>query len=369
MKTLILSNSIWNIYNFRFKLVKEISKKNNLKVYCDIKKNFNIKKKIKHKINIKNISFSSKSINLIDNFKLIYQINLILKKEKPKKVISFTLKPNLFCGLLSYFYSFKFFPTLSGLGTSYNRGGIFFYLIKLFIKISFKNASKIFIHNKNEKLILQKLGLNKKKIIQVNGSGIDFDRYKKINLSKKFSNNNFLYIGRLLYDKGIIELIEAFKILEKTINCKLTLAVIIDIDNVSSIKLRTIKSKILNSNIYLKINNKNLKQMIKTHDCVVLPSYSEGMSRAIMEAGSFGRPIICSNISGCREMVQNGFNGFLVKPKSIESLLSALKKFSNLSFKDKLKFGSNSRLLLKKKEFDENKVINKYLFEINDSYK
>ena len=68
-------------------------------------------------------------------------------------------------------------------------------------------------------------------------------------------------------------------------------------------------------------------------------------------------------------MVQNGFNGFLVKPKSIESLLSALKKFSNLSFKDKLKFGSNSRLLLKKKEFDENKVINKYLFEINDSYK
>ena len=362
MKTLIFSNSIWNIYNFRLDLVKEISKKDNVIIYCNLKKNFNLKKyNIPKKIRIKNIFFSSKSTNFIENFRLIYQIFKIIKKERPDNIFSFTLKPNLFCGLISYIYQFSFFPTISGLGTDYNRGGFFFYIIKLLIKISFKNSKKIFTHNIYEKFLLIKLGLNKKKIIQVNGSGIDFKKFKKLKFLKKLPNNNFLYLGRLIADKGVNELLDAFKILEKKIHCKITLAVIIDNDNVSSMDLKVLKTKIPIKNILVKTNVKDVKKLIKSHDCLVLPSYSEGMSRAIMEAAALGRPIICSNIFGCKEMVINGFNGFLVVPRSVKSLYNALLKFSNLSFKDKTKFGSNSRLLLKKNGFDQKGVITKYI--------
>ena len=369
MKTLIFSNSIWNIYNFRLELIKEISKKNDVIIYCNLKKNFNIKRyDFPKKIQIKNIFFSSKSTNFFENFKLIYKILKIIKKERPDNIFSFTLKPNIFCGLISYIYKFSFFPTLSGLGTAYNKGGFFFIIIKHLMKISFKNTKKIFTHNTYEKFLLTKLGFNKKKIIQVNGSGIDFNKFKKLNFKKKLPNNNFLYLGRLISDKGINELIDAFKMLEKKINCKLTLAVIIDNDNASAIDLKILRAQTLTKNISIKINVKNVKKLIKTHDCMVLPSYSEGMSRAIMEAASLGRPIICSNIYGCKEMVKSGFNGFLVEPRSVKSLYLAILKFSNLNFKDKTKFGSNSRLILKKKGFHQKDVIIKYIKELNHEY-
>ena len=158
----------------------------------------------------------------------------------------------------------------------------------------------------------------------------------------------------------ISEGVDAFKILEKKIHCKITLAVIIDNDN-ASLALESVRVATQQKNILVKTNVKDVKKLIKSHDCLVLPSYSEGMSRAIMEAAALGRPIICSNIFGCKEMVINGFNGFLVVPRSVKSLYNALLKFSNLSFKDKTKFGSNSRLLLKKNGFDQKGVITKYI--------
>ena len=90
------------------------------------------------------------------------------------------------------------------------------------------------------------------------------------------------------------------------------------------------------------------------------------MSRSIMEAASSGRAIICSNINGCKEMVENNYNGFLTEPKSVDSLYRALKRFTNLSFKEKVKFGNNSRLILKKNGFDEKNVISKYLFQLKN---
>jgi len=164
-------------------------------------------------------------------------------------------------------------------------------------------------------------------------------------------------------------LLEAFKNLDKSLNPKLTLSLIIDEDNSSSISIKYIKKITIGYNIDIKINFKNIKKLISNHDCIVLPSYSEGMSRSIMEAASLGRPIICSNISGCKEMVKNNFNGFLVKPKSINSLVKAMSDFTSLSFKKKKTFASNSRLIIENNFFDEKYVNNQYLKEIYNENK
>lgn len=367
MKILVISNSIWNIYNFRLPLLREISKRNDLITYCDKKKKKNLL--FKNKVDlfkIYNTPFSSKSTKLLDNLKLLFNFYKIIKFVNPSLIFSFTLKPNLYCGFLALIFNFRFYPTISGLGSAYNRGGFFFLLIKFFLMISFLNAKKIFVHNKNEKNLISKILIKKKKIIIVKGSGINLEKFSKKKLIKKNYNNNFLYIGRLIQDKGVIELLEAFKHLDKSLSPKLTLSLIIDEDNSSSISLKFIKKIALGHNIDIKINFKNIQKLISNHDCIVLPSYSEGMSRSIMEAASLGRPIICSDIFGCKEMVKNNFNGFLVKPKSINSLVKAMSDFTNLSFKKKKKFASNSRLVIEKNYFNEKYVIKKYLNEINN---
>ena len=178
MRILVISNSIWNIYNFRYALLNEISKKYNLLTYCDKqKKKYLLKKKIKN-LKIYHLPFSSKSTGIFENISLIYKFYILIKSKKPNLIFSFTLKPNLYCGFLSLIFNFKFYPTISGLGSAYNKGGFFFKLIKFFLAISFLKAKKIFVHNLNEKKIINNT-LIKKKIILVQGSGINLKQFKK----------------------------------------------------------------------------------------------------------------------------------------------------------------------------------------------
>ena len=368
MKNLIISNSLWNIYNFRYKFIVELSRIGSVVIYCDFKTNTKIiNKKFPKNVIIKNLKYSSKTKNLFENIKLLFQFVRILKKEKPTNIFTFTLKPNLYCGIVNNFFKFSFFPTLSGLGTAKNRGGFLFFLVKILMRISFKSAQKIFVHNNHEKYFLKKIGLRSNKIIQINGSGINLSKFKYIKYTKNICDN-YLFVGRLISDKGIYELINAFIIFNKKFKKikKLTLAVLIDQDNETSIHFNNLKKKLYGTNIRLKKNVSNVRIFFKSHGCLILPSYSEGMSRSIMEAISSGRPVICSNISGCREMVINNFNGFLVKPKSINSIYLALKKFNKLKIKDKIKFGKNARKLAEKNRFDEKYVVSHYLNQIKN---
>ena len=141
-----------------------------------------------------------------------------------------------------------------------------------------------------------------------------------------------------------------------------------DNDNDTSIKLYKLKKWINGSRIAIKKNIKNINHILKTNGCLILPSYSEGMSRSIMEAISSGRPVICSNINGCKEMVYDNFNGFLIKPRSINSIYFALKKFNALTLSKKI-FANNSRMLAEKNRFDEKYVVSEYLNQIKNDKK
>ncbi len=365
MKNLIISNSLWNIYNFRRRLILDLSKISDVIIYCNFKKKNELLKKFPRNVIIKKLYFSSKSKNIIKNLNLLYLFYRILKKEDPTNLISFTLKPNLYLGIINNFFKIPFFPTITGLGTAQNRGGFLFFFISILMNLSFKSSSKIFVHNFNERKYLNKLGFLNKNIIQTKGSGINLSKYKKLKFTKKISDR-YVFVGRLIADKGIHELVKAFKVFNQTKNknSKLTLAILVDDDNETSIKLNELKKDIKGSNITIKKNIKNIKKVFETHGCLILPSYSEGMSRSIMEAISFARPVICSNIYGCKEMVINNFNGFHVKPKSIESIYNALKKFNSLSLEQKIKYAKNSRILVEKNRFDEKYVVSHYLNQI-----
>lgn len=365
MKNLVVSNSLWNIYNFRYKLIIELSKIGDVIIYCNFKNKNEFLKKFPSNVKIKNLNYSSKSKNIFKNLKLVFLFFKILKKENPDNLFTFTLKPNLYLGIINNLFNIKFFPTITGLGTAKNKGGLLFKFITIFMKLSFLSSSKIFVHNNNEKFFLNNIGFNKNKIIKINGSGINLSKYKKLKFKKDISNK-YLFVGRLIADKGIKELVEAFKIFNKNKNkkSKLNLIVMEDEDNDTSIKLHQLKRWIKGSEITIKKSVKNINSILRTNGCLILPSYSEGMSRSIMEAISSGRPVICSNIHGCKEMVVNNFNGFLIKPRSVNSLYIGINKFNNLKLSEKIKFANNSRILAEKNRFDEKYVVSEYLNQI-----
>ena len=272
MKNLIISNTLWNIYNFRFSLIKDLSKISTVVIYCDLKGNNQYLKKFPKNVKIKNLKYSSKSKNVLKNLILIFFFLKILISEKPDNIFTFTLKPNLYFGLINNFFKINFFPTITGLGTAKNRGGLLFLFIKLLMKFSFRSASKIFVHNVGEKNFLISTSFDKNKIIQVNGSGVNMFKYKNNKYSKNISDK-YLYLGRLIADKGINELISAFKIFNKHINksSKLTLAVLQDDDNQSAMNIDDVRLRIKASNIVLKKNLRNISKILKNHGCIILP--------------------------------------------------------------------------------------------------
>lgn len=169
----------------------------------------------------------------------------------------------------------------------------------------------------------------------------------------------FLFAGRILKDKGYFELINAAKLIKKEFK-NVEFHVIGSFDNQpASISEEIVYQDHKDKTIKYLGHKTNIIEYIRYADCVLLPSYHEGMSRILMESASMSKPIIASNIYGCKEIVIDGFNGFLVKPKCHKDLYLKIIKFLELSNEEKNIMGKKSRKLALEK-FDVRKVIAKY---------
>jgi len=366
MKIIISSNSSWNILNFRKNLIKFFLKeKNNLLILS--KKDSSIKNIKKLKVKFLEIPINRKSFSPFDDLKLILYFLKIFYIEKPDFFLGFTHKINIYGALAAKILNIKSIINVTGLGTAFIKNTIFTILVTLFYKIALgKNNVTLFQNKDDRNLFIKKKLVKKKNSFLIPGSGIDLKKYtfskKKIN--KK--NINFLFIGRLLKDKGIIEFINAAKQIKINKKMNVTFSIIgsIDSKNSSSISyndfLKFKNEKILN---FLG-QKKNIKKYLIKSDCVVLPSYREGLPRVLLECSAMGIPAITTNVPGCREVINDGYNGFLCQAKSEKSLLKAMYRFLNLNYKKRLIMGQNSR---KKAEtyFNEKIVFERYKKLIN----
>ncbi len=175
----------------------------------------------------------------------------------------------------------------------------------------------------------------------------------------------FLYLGRIIWDKGLFELFEVIRRLKpKFNNIEFNFVGSIDYSNKTYIKKEIIDDLINKKLINFFNFQKNTIKFIEESNCIILPSYREGLSRTLLEGASIGRPIITCDVPGCRDVVKNNFNGFLCKVKSIDDLENKIIKFINLDNNKKIEFGINSRKIAN--NFDEKIVIKRYLDFINE---
>ena len=356
------ANTSWYLYNFRQSTIKRLIGKG-YSVVCISPFDEYSKELMDLGCEYYDLEMQNKGTNPFKDIKTFLKLLFIYLKLKPFAAFHFTVKNNIFgtwAGLISNTPSIN---NVSGLGTAFIRDGLISIVVRLLYKCSQPFAHRVYCQNPEDfDLLIDKKLVNKDKLFLLPGSGVDLKRFNSD--SVKYSKNEqftFLYVGRILADKGLFELIKAYKNLKiKKINCELWICGILNAENISSISKTQIEDLKDIPGIRWLDQEKYIENIYKQVDCVVLPSYREGMPKTLLEAGSMGLPSVATNVPGCRNIIQDNVNGFLCRAKDARDLEQAMTKALNLSKNEYEKMSINARNIVKN-NFDEKIVIDSAL--------
>jgi glycosyltransferase involved in cell wall biosynthesis len=352
-----------SLINFRLPLIKKLlSRGHKVSVAAPIDNFSEVlqKKIIDLGVNVSIFSLSSKGLNFFKDCKSIFEIYKIIRKIKPNIIISYTTKPVIYTGLiLKCFKKVSYYPLITGLGYTFiDRYSIKHKILKYFIvklyREGLKSSKKIIFQNKDDQGLFFKLKIIRQKNLSdvVNGSGVDLNAYP---LSSLPSKPVFLMISRLLIDKGVREYVEAAKIVRSRFS-GVTFQLVGYLDkNPSGISANELQSWINKGDIEYLGEVKSVQSVLKLCKYYVLPSYREGTPRSTLEALSTGRPIITTDVPGCRETVIHEKNGLLVPVKDSVALANAMIRLLNETDKNIERMAKESFLIARNK-YEINKV-------------
>lgn len=297
-------------------------------------------------------------INPWNDLRYSIQLFRIYRSEHPDYIFHYTIKPNIYGSLVAGILRIKSSAMVPGLGYVFSKDTLSNRIARLLYKIALHFSDKVFVLNQsNRDTLLQYNIANEKKLIWLKGGeGVDLQRFGRLPYPAN-SRIRFLLIARLLYEKGYTEYVETAKALKD--QCDFCIMGALD-TNPAAVPAAVLEKDVQAGYIEHIPFDPDVRNEIAKADCIVLPSYYfEGLSRVLMEALASGRPIICSDIPGCRETVIEGENGFLCKPKDSSSLIEACQRFIGLPYEDRQQMGQKGRALAER-IFDVKSVIAEY---------
>jgi len=360
MRIAVLINTSWNIYNFRLELLRALKAKGH-NIICIAPYDSYSNKLKEEGFEYYDIKINNKGTNPFEDVKLIYDYYRLFKKTKPDVVLGYTIKPNIYGSIATGFLRIPTISNITGLGTVFLKKSFSSKLAKILYKLAL-SKNKVFFQNRDDLNIFLKQKLVKKGNVDLlPGSGINLQKFKPIPIVKNNNQFKFLLIARLIKDKGVLEYVNAARMIKKIYtNVNFLIIGAIWLDNPSAIYVDELISWQREGIIDYLGTTDNIKEEISKVDCVVLPSYREGTPRTLLEAASMAKPIIATNVAGCREVVDDGVNGFLCRVRDYKDLAKSMEKMINLPEKDRIIMGQNGRKKMEN-EFDEKFVIQKYL--------
>lgn len=312
---------------------------------------------------VHSIRLDSGGLSPAADLRLFRDYLAILRRVRPDAYLSFTPKPNIYGSLAAGLLGIPAFPNVSGLGTAFIRGGALQLLVSRLYRIAFRRAPVVFFQNGEDRALFIERGMVKASQTQLlPGSGVDLDRFRPPPCPPGAKGRtDFLFVGRMLGDKGVRELAGAARIIKRS-HPDVTIRLLgpAGAANRTSIGLDEIRGWEREGLLEFLYSHDDVRPFIAAADAVVLPSYREGMPRALLEASAMGRALIASDVPGCREIVREGVNGFLCEVRSEASLAGAMARFITLSPDRKARMGQEARRVVEL-EFSEEKVIQAYL--------
>jgi len=360
-KIAIISNLSWNLYNFRLSLMVAMRDAGYEVIAIAPYDNYS-QKIIDAGFEFHDIEMNAQGINPLEDLKTTYQFYTLFKKISPDIICQYTIKPNIYGSLMARLLNIKMINNIAGLGTLFIKENLVTKIAKILYKISQSKADRVFFQNRDDLALFTAEGIVKaEKCDVLPGSGVDTNRFKP-HYKEKSEKIRFLLIARMIWEKGIGEYVQAAREIKKTYpNVEFCLLGFLDVENPGAITKEEMDAWVNEGVInYLGVSDR-VDEVIQSADCVVLPSYyREGTPKTLLESGSAGKPIITTDNVGCRDVVDDGINGYICEPRSWEDLAAKIEKFLALTDEERLEMGKKSREKMVR-EFDEKIVIEKYL--------
>lgn len=360
-KIMIICNSLKGLKNFRKELLEKLLEEKHKVIIVgpndDIANYF-----INLSCSFVPIEMESRGTNPIKDIKLMFKYKKVIKQEKPDIVLTYTIKPNVYAGYVCEKLHIPYIANVTGLGTSVEQPGLLQKITLFLYKKGLKKAQCVFFQNQDnlDFMLNHKIIRNNYRLIP--GSGVNLD-YHILLPYPKDKIIRFLFISRVLYEKGIEEYLEVAKYIRKNYsNTEFHILGRCDDD-----KYINLINDLEKNNIVIYHGQvDDVREYHKISNCTIHPSfYPEGMSNVLLESCAAGRPVITTNRPGCKEVVDDGINGYVIECRDTKALKDKVEKFINLSNKEQKEMGLNGRKKVER-EFDRNIVVDSYIKEIGE---
>jgi len=362
IRVAVVLNTSWNIYNFRLGLIKALRKEGYEVMIIAPFDEYSTKLEAEG-FSYYDIKMNNKGINPFEDLALIRDFYKLYQQIKPDILLNYTIKPNIYSSLAGKSLGIPVINNITGLGTVFLNNNPSSHVARGLYRVALKNSLVVFQNSDDMQLLLDKKIVKKRAITLISGSGIDTERFKPQLSLEKNSKFTFLMIARLIKDKGIEEYIDAIKLIRSSeygSRCSFKILGSLYLSNPTAISEQQLQGWIDEGLIEYLGHSDNVQEEISRVDAVVLPSYREGLSRVLLEASSMEKPIITTDVPGCRDVVDDNVNGYLVKVKSSSALAEAMKKMLELSSNDLVNMGKKGRKKVIE-NFSQEQVIDKYL--------
>lgn len=355
-RILVLTNSSGGLYDFRNEFVQAMLAEH--EVYVSMPDDVKEKELAAEGCRIVKTAINRRGMNPLEDLKLYRAYRRLMKELRPDLVVTYTIKPNIYGGFAAARRRIPYIATITGLGGAFDRTGIFLKVIVIMYRTGLKRAACVFFQNEENRGIFKRFGITPKKTRMVMGSGVNLDRHK-YEPYPTGDETHFLFVGRVMKERGILEYIEAARALHSD-------TVFFDIMGYCDEDYQDTLDALEREGVVRQIGfHTEVHPYLAAASAIVVASFHEGMSNALIEGAATGRPVIASNISGCLEAFEEGKTGFGFTPGHADELIGAMQRFLALSADERAAMGRAGREKMER-EFDRKLVTGEYMDEVRN---
>lgn len=359
MKILIFTNYDMGLYKFRKELIEELQKKHEVHLGLPNGEYIPLLQKIGCVYH--NIKLSRRGTSICQDMALLIQYLKLLKRERPDVVFTYTIKPNIYGGIACRLKGIPYLANVTGLGTAIENGGTFSKILIRLYGIGLRKAQCVFFQNKDNMSFLRAHCVFRGNEVLLPGSGVNLKQHCYEPYPKDTGKLTFLFVGRLMKDKGVGEFVgAAHRLAEKYDN--LCFAAVGECETEYE---KDLEAQEADKYVTLYGKQDDVHAYMKNAHAVILPSYHEGMANVLLEAAACGRPVLASKIPGCMETFDEGVSGFGFKPHSVDALVQVIERFIALEYHEKADMGMAGRKKVER-EFDRQQIIDAYKIQLEN---
>ena len=373
MKVLIALNSAWNLLNFRSGLIKALlTQGHQVILAAPADEHLPALKALGARFI--NLSMRAHGTNPLADLGLLLRFLRLMRVERPDVLLVYTAKPNVYGGLAGRWLGVPVVNNIAGLGSVFIKGGWLARVLSALYRLALIRAQRVFFQNPDDCRQFVEMGLVRAQQCTVlPGSGVDLQRFQPVplpSLQRGVERNGqskidrrfvFLLVARLLKDKGVQEFAEAARLLKSSYPwAEFALLGFKDSQNPNAVSEEQLALWQEKGWVTYWGSSADVREPLALADCVVLPSYREGTPRTLLEAAAMGRPLVATDVPGCREVVRHGFNGLLCRPRDAQDLADQMQAILQMSDAQLAKMGQASRQHVEDR-YDEQLVIDAYL--------